>query len=89
MAVTNFTNHNPSIFDFPDPAIPVPYTELLINAMPGYRKATAAGAHPYTVLVQLLSAVWQCQACLACLHGPAQTCCMVRYRRQACAACFA
>ena len=47
MAVTNFTNHNLSIFDFPDPAIPVPYTELLINAMPGYRKATAAGAGPF------------------------------------------
>ena len=43
VAVTNFTDHNPSIFDWPDPATPIPYTELLINAMPGYRKKTAAG----------------------------------------------
>lgn len=36
--VPNFTDHISDIFDFPDADIPIPYTELLITAIPGYKK---------------------------------------------------
>ncbi|CAL8467040.1 g6576 [Coccomyxa elongata] len=37
--VGNFTDHIPEIFKFPDAELPIPYTELLITATPGYKKA--------------------------------------------------
>lgn len=32
-------DHIPEIFKFPDADVPIPYTELLITATPGYKKA--------------------------------------------------
>lgn len=35
--VDNFTDHLPAIFDMPDADPPIPYTELLFTAVPGYK----------------------------------------------------
>ncbi|EIE27022.1 hypothetical protein COCSUDRAFT_83581 [Coccomyxa subellipsoidea C-169] len=40
--VDNFTDHIPDIFKFPDAEVPIPYTELLITAVPGYKKVAKA-----------------------------------------------
>ena len=36
--VLNFTDHISDIFALPDADIPIPYTELLITAIPGYKR---------------------------------------------------
>ncbi|KAK9824108.1 hypothetical protein WJX72_007801 [[Myrmecia] bisecta] len=36
--VDNFTDHLPEIFKFPDATLPIPYTELLFTANPGYKR---------------------------------------------------
>ena len=35
--IDNFTDHIPRIFEFPDAATPIPYTELVFTAVPGYK----------------------------------------------------
>ena len=45
-AITNFTEHNHSIFDHPDATTPIPYTELMITAVPCYRAKKVTGACP-------------------------------------------
>ena len=42
--IDNFTDHVPTIFDFPDADPPIPYTELLFTAVPGYKRSRKA--HP-------------------------------------------
>ena len=36
--IDNFTDHIPEIFAFPDADPPMPYTELVFTAVPGYKK---------------------------------------------------
>ena len=36
--IDNFTDHIPDIFRLPVADVPIPYTELLITACPGYKK---------------------------------------------------
>jgi len=35
--IDNFTDHIPHIFEYPDATTPIPYTELLFTAVPGYK----------------------------------------------------
>ncbi|KAK9805362.1 hypothetical protein WJX73_006658 [Symbiochloris irregularis] len=49
--VHNFTDHISDIFALADAEVPIPYTELLITAIPGYKqrtKRTASGADTIT-----------------------------------------
>lgn len=40
--IDNFTDHIPEIFAFPDADPPMPYTELVFTAVPGYKKRRPA-----------------------------------------------
>ena len=70
VAVTNFTDHNPTIFDWPDPKIPVPYTELLINAMPCYRTRRAAGTPLFPDSAVALQAASACMLAVCPATAP-------------------
>jgi len=53
--IDNFTDHIPHIFEYPDATTPIPYTELLFTAVPGYKvKKVVKGEHATTLRVPLL-----------------------------------
>ena len=45
-ALDDSADHMPEIFNFPDAELPIPYTELLITATPGYKKAVKGMIRP-------------------------------------------
>lgn len=50
-ALDEFADHIPEIFKFPDAELPIPYTELLITATPGYKKAVKGVQWPHLGIV--------------------------------------
>lgn len=69
MHVQNFTDHISDIFALPDADLPIPYTELLITAIPGYKRR-AKGAHaPHSCLNQCSPAVRHLHMPLVCMIG--------------------
>ena len=45
LLVLVLADHIPDIFKFPDAELPIPYTELLITAVPGYKKVAKGMRH--------------------------------------------
>ena len=39
MCVLLWADHIPTVFEFPVSDVPIPYTELLITAVPGYKQS--------------------------------------------------
>lgn len=69
MKIDNFTDHIPDVFAFPDADPPIPYTELVFTAVPGYKKRrpTRKGTPPH------LAGFWTISVLLACVQASDST----------------
>jgi hypothetical protein len=57
--IDNFTDHIPQIFEYPDASTPIPYTELVFTAVPGYKvsKRAVKGNPPPSPVVLIIGLV--------------------------------
>ncbi len=51
LLVLVLADHIPDIFKFPDAEVPLPYTELLITAVPGYKKVAKGMLHHWETIL--------------------------------------
>lgn len=75
--IDNFTHHIADIFKFPDADPPIPYTELLFTAVPGYKRSKKLPAAKRKLLglspaLQELPA--QSSSRAVCMFSCTQTC---------------